>query len=676
MRKFYLCTIYCLTVVFVACAQDDYFTPLSPLRFSNHEFSEVAIAASITNQKKLFTKQELEELRAAIKKNNLTVDNQVAVIREQMTSLYSNKQELLKLKDLNKLYEHIAELEKNREEIQEQIRNDLLNIQFQGLYIVVTDSIDAFQSKELLARAAEHYLAPTAISDLNGLFLESFTKVRKRVLIEDRIRAVVSGQMSVENQLISKTFDGRKRFLCLLKVNVSPLKKASALSNPIEITQGHHYVVNPLSGPVYTSQLLSLGIPGEETHGLEQDINSLRPVIATANQIAQQRQHEILANGNENITRVNDEIGKMRVELGNRSKLLRLFIETKTDIPFDSTKLSICIGNALRYFDVKVNELQSRLFSIKEKELIERSNVSVTIEGRPADDIAKTAAGLLGQITQSYSKVEQFMNQTEISNMMLVTEEIRQKIDISRVPEMVWLFPVAGDYDNFYLTIVVRFRVIHHAVNPEDMVLQEEVIESSVPEIKPTVQEKKRIDKSEIKTGIYSFLEQPSVRHQFSCYNQVFVQEIDLSNALWFTPTEETIHEVNKDLIESIRDALQESVDEDLEVILLTKNEIDELPQDCNAGVIRSVLDDYVTIRSGSQYIGRATATFYGFRNPRSHSYLFKLTVTESGRRHWGEQIPLQNAFEELEDEIGEQLEDMNASVLKSCFDKRKCRRW
>ncbi|MFO7891846.1 MAG: formylglycine-generating enzyme family protein [bacterium] len=55
--------------------------------------------------------------------------------------------------------------------------------------------------------------------------------------------------------------------------------------------------------------------------------------------------------------------------------------------------------------------------------------------------------------------MEQFIEEMEVENSMLISDKQAQKKDVYREIESVWLYPVAGDRDNFLLTVVVKFKV-------------------------------------------------------------------------------------------------------------------------------------------------------------------------------------------------------------------------
>lgn len=142
------------------------------------------------------------------------------------------------------------------------------------------------------------------------------------------------------------------------------------------------------------------------------------------------------------------------------------------------------------------------------------------------------------------------------------------------------------------------------------------------------------------------------------CRDNVFMEPIDFKGILGFSPDEETVEEINSDIKDAIEEAVESEIDDDLDVEMLTPDQISRLPSNCKSGIVRSTLDSYSTRKSGTQFIGKAKATFYFYRTPRSERPVFKITLEEEGDRHWGDQVPLENAFDELSDELEEELED------------------
>ncbi|MBN1349803.1 SUMF1/EgtB/PvdO family nonheme iron enzyme [candidate division KSB1 bacterium] len=435
------------------------YQPTSPLVFDKSSIQKSAISQKIKTARFFCTSLDIDELKIQITRNNIEMENQIAILKNKMTNIYMDKQELLKLVDIKKMQEQITVKQQSRKDIEQQIQQDLASIAFQGLYLVLLNDIDILASKEKLSDQAEKLLVPTAIEDLNGVFISSLTVIEDNRLLTDRIKATISGEMTVEKQYIAKAIDNRTKFLYLIKVNVAPLKKSLAATKDYAEKTSAHLVVNLLSDYNYKTKLQSAGVSADEIKSIEFEANSAKAVIDAANSTSSRRQQQIIRNGFANLVKIDTDIEQLKTNLANRSSFLKKTIQEKTTVVYDANNIEASINKALRYFDNQVEQLKNQLIAAKEKELIARYTANVTAEGNPADDIAKTAFDVYTLIKQSYSKVEQFIRETEVVNFMLESDKTGSGQDIFREVEKVWLYPVAGDNDNFILTMVAKFKI-------------------------------------------------------------------------------------------------------------------------------------------------------------------------------------------------------------------------
>ena len=153
------------------------------------------------------------------------------------------------------------------------------------------------------------------------------------------------------------------------------------------------------------------------------------------------------------------------------------------------------------------------------------------------------------------------------------------------------------------------------------------------------------------------------------CKDIVFLEPLDYQGKLSFSLDKETIEEINSDIQSAVEEAVENEIDDDLDVEILSPDQIAQLPADCKSGLVKVTLDSYSTRQSGSQNVGKAKASFYFYNSPRSEKPVFKITIEEEGDRHWGDQQPIQNAFEKVSDELEEKLED---SDYIDCLDPNK----
>ncbi|NQT27681.1 hypothetical protein HQ585_20160 [candidate division KSB1 bacterium] len=476
MMKRKLLIIISLLLIKQAIAQ--YYTPQSLILIPKSGLDKSSIVQTLNSERVLFTPVDIDELRLAIRKSNNSVENEISLIKSKMSNLFMDKQELLQLKDIKKINEVIAEKRRNKKEIESQVQSDLSSINYKGLFIVVQKDIDPWASKQQLADVSEKALTPKAVEDLNGIFISSLTTIESSQLISDKIIATISGEMSVESQYISRTIDNRTKFLYLVKINVTPLKKTIKTSSAETAASETHLILNAMTERNYESKLQGLGVSQDEIIKVSFEVQSSRESIRLANATAERRQADILRNGNANITKVDDEIKTLENSLINRSGTLKNIIEEKTNVVYDAGNPDKSIDKALSYLDSELDALKNQLIATKERELIPRYSVSVTTEGTPAEDIAKTAVDIAGQIEQSYSKIEQFMEETTIDNFMLTDYSRGQQKDVYRKLESVWLYPVAGDRDNFLLTVVVKFKVADIKEHKAESIPRKKVIDA------------------------------------------------------------------------------------------------------------------------------------------------------------------------------------------------------
>ena len=451
------------TIVLLLCtfstAQPQYYKPENPLVFKRNQITPAAISQKIRQTRAFFSTLDIDELKPKIKRNNNEVDNQISILKNKMSNAFMDKQELLKLKDISKIKERITEMEKNRKKIKQEIQQDMANIGYQGLYVVVLKNIDILDSKEKFAQKAERLLAPQAVEDLNGVFISSLTVVKNNKLLTDKIKSAISGEMSIEKQYIATTIDRRSKFLYLVKVNVSPLKKAIKTSSGGATPAQNYLAINLLADYNYKSKLQTFDVPDEDIKKIEFEANSSRESINLANSTAYRRQQQILERGHDNLQKMDKEIDELKKSLYNRSDVLRKTIERTTNVTFNENNISASINAALKSFEDKIQRLKDELMAAKEKELIGKYEVNVTAEGSPDQDIAKTAIDVYKQIKQSYSKVEQFLEETEVENYQETNYQRGGRADLYRDVDRIWLYPVPGDRDNFLLTVVAQFKI-------------------------------------------------------------------------------------------------------------------------------------------------------------------------------------------------------------------------
>ncbi|UPT68411.1 MAG: hypothetical protein M0D57_07195 [Sphingobacteriales bacterium JAD_PAG50586_3] len=446
-------------------AQQGYYSPKSPITGSNpsilQESSAKTTLKGVLSKSALFSDIDIQQLKVDVTKNNTSVDTSLSSLKNRITTLYLDKQELLKLQDINKLKDQIKSKEKSRDEIKTQTAKDLENISFKGLYAVVLNC-DWQDAKEELGDKATSLLSPMAVSDLNGTFVSGLTYVKDAGVVTDYVKTVVSGKASVDKVHITRKIGNQSLYLLVATIDVSPLKtnstvKTSALSAG---TGSNATIINLIEHTDFKDKLAKAGVSPDEIKNIESEVIILTNNIKDSNLNSQRREKQIIEKGDNNYADLTREINDLNGQLKNRSKLIEDLVKSKTPIKFNPASPESSVKEAITYLDGQLDKYKKQMFAVKENEIIiSNLNVNVTSEGKPNDDIVNTAWGLIEQLRKSYSKVENFLEETTVKDLSDVTVNTGQKKDIFRELDKVWLYPVAGNHDNFFITVIAKFKI-------------------------------------------------------------------------------------------------------------------------------------------------------------------------------------------------------------------------
>ena len=133
---------------------------------------------------------------------------------------------------------------------------------------------------------------------------------------------------------------------------------------------------------------------------------------------------------------------------------------------------------------------------------------------------------------------------------------------------------------------------------------------------------------------------------ELPCDGSYFMERVSFSKAqLGFQIEESTAREIDEMLIEELSDEL------DKDVIPASRESI--LASTCKTRVIRIKLNSYKTRPAAfKQFEGTANVAISIYSTPASKKPLVSVNIEGTGERHWGNDTPLTNAFEEITDDL------------------------
>ncbi len=141
------------------------------------------------------------------------------------------------------------------------------------------------------------------------------------------------------------------------------------------------------------------------------------------------------------------------------------------------------------------------------------------------------------------------------------------------------------------------------------------------------------------------------------CDETVFLQALDLSQ-FPIPIHDDSFDEITGDIKDAIESACEEEIDDDIDVEVVTPRQIARFSSSCKSGLVRMKFISYSTRPDDDETIGKVKACFFFYDTPSSQRPSFKITIEKEGGSHIGEQKILMDAFDDLADELEDELAD------------------
>jgi len=143
----------------------------------------------------------------------------------------------------------------------------------------------------------------------------------------------------------------------------------------------------------------------------------------------------------------------------------------------------------------------------------------------------------------------------------------------------------------------------------------------------------------------------------FKCDNKIYLEYLELGTwvpNLKMTPKEfaDLSNEVSDDLLDALNECFDDIVG------MVTRAQLAAHPS-CDPVIIRVNILNYNKKPSGSsQFAGTVDLELEFYENRSAATPAFKVKMSETGARHWGDYEPFENAMTEVGEEIADNLDD------------------
>ncbi len=412
--------------------------------------SERDVAQGIRQRRPVYEESVVKADMDNAEQNNRQVRSELTELDRQIAGMRAQKQDWLRSKDVVQQLVRLDSLRAARAAIKGETRKALGDIAQFGVYLVVLDKVDPYASKEQLRGQARAVLAPKAIQDLNGIFVESTTEVRNNMMWNDIVRTEVAGRLEIEEDPVAQPFKKSGRFVYVARVKVRPLAQRASLEG--STGGGEALLVKAIaSGPELLGLLAHEGI--EMPASAEKLDSYYFSEVVSRNQLARQNRDGALADGERRLKALDEQLRRIEDEVA--SLKVKLQLQDVGDFELEGL-----IGAYIDSLDGAIARAAERKLSVKERELLVRSPFAVTSESEPPEDIARAVLGALRQQQESFGKVENFFEQAVVENLMLSGLSQQQGRDVFRKPAQFWIYPILTNDDSYRVSVITRFRMV------------------------------------------------------------------------------------------------------------------------------------------------------------------------------------------------------------------------
>jgi hypothetical protein len=419
--------------------------------------NENEIKNKISTEKIQYSNQDLSALKQQIDECNSNMETQLAAQKAKIDALTLKYQQILGAKDIEKLQEHLKQLEKSRQESLQTLEDNLAKCKRTGIFMGILRDIDPYADINGFIQTTQNAIVPIAIEDIIGTNISRSTTVTDLQSVKDVIISYKGGKVQPALELYKKPLYAKKVFLYVLKNEVYPTKEIPKSNNSRLNLASNTLVFNVLTED-YVSEMQRLGISSEEIEQVKNKINTHKGVIETENENADIQAQNFASASMDEIRKIEREISDKKSELERKKQQLRGVLANISGVSFEEKNPAASVQNAQSLLKSQLQSLQKEWFSIKEREIAYRET-SVQIDGLPQEAIAQKAKELFTQIQKNYTEFTVSSELITVEDAAVTNYQAGTKVQKYRSVKQIWLYPSPQDDGTFKVGVVAMFGI-------------------------------------------------------------------------------------------------------------------------------------------------------------------------------------------------------------------------
>jgi len=441
MKKIYiLLTSLCL-IINSSFSQQYRYTPTSSVSIPASSLNPVGIENAVNSLERPFTDKEINFLKTNLDSCQAMIDRNITKLKNECYDLMQNKTKLEQLRNVEQLANDIKEKEEKIQVLKQDALNQLLGIYYQGVYAAVLDC-NWKDEKDPLAertRNATIYYAKRQMTDSIKTLIESIEGTKT---ITDYLLEHVKGKVSVEEEMISSKIDGQTKYILISKATYYPFEEEDT-----EYKRDRKVKVTNLV-PLFdvTKKLKEYNVTEEDMQEYKDIIDKKINFVKEENFNISKKVQNIIMKKKDMYTVLYTDLVNLKDILFNREEHIERIITSNTEIGYDKKAFDNSIDEATKYFQKKIEAKIDSMISEKSKELIpSKYNVNVALTNSPVSSISESVFSIARQLEKLNYEIKDFSDFT--------SENIVREVD------KIWVYPTAGNNDNFLVTVVASFKM-------------------------------------------------------------------------------------------------------------------------------------------------------------------------------------------------------------------------
>lgn len=440
MKKTHILLALCCILKFSIGQQNFKYTPTSNVSIDASSLNPVGIENAVNKLEKPFTDKEIAFLKSNLDSCQAMIDRNIAKLKNECYNLMQNKSKLEQLRDIEQLAKDIEEKENKIQVLKQDALNQLLGIYYQGVYAAVLDCSWKDEKDPLAERTREgtKYYAQRQLTDSIKELIKS---VEGTKTITDFLLENIKGKIAIEEELISSKIDGQTKYILISKATFYPFEEGEELKKDRKVD-----VTNLIPLFDVSKKLKEYKVTDEDMQEYKDIIDIKINAAKEENYNTTKTAQNIIIKKRDMYTVLYSDLVEFKDHMLNREEHVERIIKGNTEVDFNKKTFENSIDEATKYFQKKIESKIDSMISEKSKELIpSKYNVNVALTNSPVSSISESVFSMAQQLEKLNYVINDFSDFT--------TENIVREID------KIWVYPTAGNNDNFLMTVVASFKI-------------------------------------------------------------------------------------------------------------------------------------------------------------------------------------------------------------------------